>query len=105
VLRTVVQTAVFVRYAAEVWSSAECEEFVSYIAANPEAGKIVRASGGCRKVRWSSQGQGKQGGARVVYFLATEGTVWLLIVYKKAKFDNLPTEFLVQLRQGVQDAL
>jgi hypothetical protein len=29
----------------------------------------------------------------------------LLIVYKKAKFDNLPTSFLVALRQGVEDAL
>jgi len=29
----------------------------------------------------------------------------LLIVYKKAKFDNLPTSFIVQLKQGVEDAL
>jgi hypothetical protein len=104
-LRTVAQTEIFIRYAAEVWSASECEEFITYIAANPEAGKIIRGSGGCRKVRWSSQGQGKQGGARVVYFLAAEDTVWLLIAYKKAKFDNLPTDFLVSLRQGVQDAL
>lgn len=32
-------------------------------------------------------------------------TIWLLIVYKKAKFDNLPTSFLVELKQGVEDAL
>jgi len=29
----------------------------------------------------------------------------LLIVYKKAKFDNLPTSFLAELKQGVEDAL
>jgi len=28
-----------------------------------------------------------------------------LIVYKKAKFDNLPTSFLVELKQGVEDAI
>ena len=56
-------------------------------------------------MRWSSEGQGKQGGARIIYFLAVGGTVWLLIVYKKAKFDNLPTSFLVELKQGVEDAL
>jgi hypothetical protein len=105
VLRTVSETEVFIRYAAEVWSTQEREEFINHIAGNPEAGKIIRGSGGCRKVRWSSQGQGKQGGARVIYFLSTKGTVWLLIVYKKAKFDTLPTEFLVALKQGVEDAL
>jgi len=68
-------------------------------------GKLIRGSGGCRKVRWSAEGQGKQGGARVIYFLATDGTIWLLIVYKKAKYDNLPTAFLAELKKGVEDAL
>jgi len=50
-MRTVAETPVFVRYAAEVWSDAERQEFISFIAANPEAGNIIRGSGGCRKVR------------------------------------------------------
>jgi hypothetical protein len=48
---------------------------------------------------------GKRGGARVIYFLAPDATVWLLIVYSKAKFDNLPASFLAQLRQGIEDAI
>jgi len=95
----------FQRYAAEVWSEAERNSFIIFIAANPEAGDLIRGSGGCRKVRWSTSGQGKSGGARVIYFNSNGGTVWLLIVYKKAKFDNLPTSFLVELKQGVEDAL
>ena len=104
-MRTVAETPVFVRYAAEVWSDAEREEFISFIAANPEAGKLIQGSGGCRKVRWFAKGHGKRGGARVIYFLSAEGTVWLLIVYKKAKYDNLPTTFLADLKKGVEDAL
>jgi hypothetical protein len=105
-MRTVAETQVFVRYAAEVWSEAERQEFINFIAANPEAGDIIRESGGCRKVRWSRSGTGKRGGARVIYFLASDGTVWLLlIVYSKAKFDNLPASFLVQLKKGVEDAI
>lgn len=104
-MRTVAETPVFVRYASEVWSDAERQEFISFIAANPEAGDIIRGSGGCRKVRWSRSGTGKSGGARVIYFLATEGTVWLLIVYSKAKFENLPASFLAQLKKGVEDAI
>ncbi|WP_216352549.1 L-histidine N(alpha)-methyltransferase [Aquaspirillum sp. LM1] len=104
-VRTVAETAIFQRYASEVWSEAERVEFINWIAANPEAGDVIRGSGGCRKVRWSSAGQGKRGGARVIYFNASTQTIWLLIVYKKAKFDNLPTSFLVKLKQGVEDVI
>ena len=41
----------------------------------------------------------------MIYFLHTDEIIWLLIVYKKAKFDNLPTSFVVQLRKAVQDAI
>ena len=104
-MRTVAETSVFVRYAAEVWSEAEREEFINFIAGNPEAGDVIRGSGGCRKVRWSRSGTGKRGGARVIYFLASKGTVWLLIVYSKSKFDNLPASFLAELKKGVEDAI
>jgi mRNA-degrading endonuclease RelE of RelBE toxin-antitoxin system len=104
-VRTVAETPIFQRYAAEVWSEAERSQFISFIAANPEAGDLIRGSGGCRKVRWSTAGKGKSGGARVIYFNSDEGTIWLLIVYKKAKFDNLPTSFLIELKQGVENAL
>ena len=104
-VRTVAETPIFQRYASEVWLEAERVEFVNWLAANPEAGDVIRGSGGCRKVRWTSSGQGKRGGARVIYFNANTETIWLLIVYKKAKFDNLPTSFLVELKKGVEDAL
>lgn len=104
-VRTVAETPIFVKYAAEVWTAEERAEFINWIAANPLAGDVVPGSGGCRKVRWTASGRGKRGGARVVYFLQAEHTVWLLIVYTKAKFDNLPTEFLAALKKGVEDAL
>ncbi len=56
IVLTVAETAVFVRYAAEVWSDAEREAFISWIAANPNAGDVIPSSGGCRKVRWGRQG-------------------------------------------------
>ena len=104
-MRTVAETDVFQRYADEVWKEGEREKFIEWIAAHPEAGAIIAGSGGCRKVRWATTGQGKSGGARIIYFLNSDETVWLLIVYKKAKFDNLPTAFIAQLRKAVQDAL
>lgn len=104
-VRTVAETQIFQRYAADIWTEAERDAFINWIAANPEAGDVIKGSGGCRKVRWSASGRGKRGGARVIYFNVSEHTIWLLIVYTKGKFDNLPTSFLVELKQGVEDAL
>ncbi len=104
-MRTVAETPIFFRYASEIWSDVERQEFITFIAANPEAGAVIRGSGGCRKVRWSRPGIGKRGGARIVYFVAMDEVVWLLIVYTQAKFDTLPTSFLAQLKQGVEDAI
>ena len=104
-MRTGAETEVFQRYAEEVWSTAEREAFVSWMATSPETGKIIRGSGGSRKVRWSTEGVGKRGGARVIYFISSDETIWLLTVYKKANFENLPTAFLKELKRGIEDAL
>ncbi len=100
-MHTVSETEIFQRYAASVWSESERTEFINWIAANPLAGDVVPGSNGCRKVRWSRGGMGKRGGVRVIYFNELEGHTWLLIVYAKAKFDNLPVEFLAKLRSEV----
>jgi hypothetical protein len=72
------------------------------LAQNPLAGDVIQGAGGLRKVRWSRSGMGKRGGARVIYYnLLEDGCIWLLIVYTKAKFDSLPTEFLVKLKEAI----
>ena len=72
---------------------------------NPESGDIIPGGGGCRKVRWAASGRGKRGGTRVIHFIAPDRTTGLLIARKKAQFDNLPTSFLADLKQGVEDVL
>ncbi|HEV2836396.1 MAG TPA: hypothetical protein VGW58_13810 [Pyrinomonadaceae bacterium] len=104
-LRTVAETAIFQRYAAEIWTEDQLNDFITWIAANPTAGDVIPGSGGCRKVRWASSGRGKRGGARVIYFNESDQTIWLLIVYTKAKFDKLPSAFLAELKRGIEDAL
>ncbi|MFN9480391.1 MAG: transcriptional regulator [Betaproteobacteria bacterium] len=101
-MRTVAETAVFRRYAEQIWTPAELAAFIDWIAANPLAGEVIPGSGGCRKVRGGRAGIGKRGGARVVYFNSNDGRIWLLIVYTKAKFDKLPSKFLSQLKEEVE---
>ena len=101
---TIVETPTFQRCAADVWSEAELMEFKLWLAGNPLVGDVIAGAGGLRKVRWSRAGMGKRGGARVVYFnQLADGTIALLMVYTKAKFDNLPTTFLLQLKQELKN--
>jgi hypothetical protein len=102
-MQTVSETEIFQKYADVIWSDDERVEFINWIAANPMAGDVIPGSNGCRKVRGARQGMGKRGGARVIYFNEVEGRIWLLIVYAKAKFDNLPAEFLAQLKREVEN--
>ena len=97
---TVIETPIFLRYAAEVWSDDERGAFVDWIASHPDAGDVIPGTAGLRKVRWSRAGMGKQGGARAIYFLLTDkGEVVLLLAYAKAKFDNLSSDFLRRVKE------
>lgn len=99
-MRTVIETLEFITWASKVWGDAERTEFVSWIAVNAEAGDVIPGSGGLRKVRWARAGMGKRGGARVIYFNRNErGEVVLLIVYAKAKFDNIGADVLKAIKE------
>ncbi len=96
---TVVETPEFSAWARQVWSDEDREAFIGWIASNPEAGDAIPGAGGLRKVRWRRAGMGKRGGARVIYDLRpARHEILLIIVYAKAKFDNLRPEFLLQLK-------
>ena len=73
---TVIETPVFLRYAAKVWDDAERDEFIVWLAEHPDAGDVMAATGGLRKVRWSRPGMGKRGGVRVIYMLRNAQGVW-----------------------------
>ena len=97
---TVIESSVFIKYAQAIWSDEERVAFINWIAINPLAGDVMPGSGGCRKIRWSRRGIGKSGGSRVIYFNHLDaGKIYLMIVYTKSKFDNLPNEFLDQLKK------
>lgn len=87
---TVVETTTFGRDSARVLSVNEREALIEYIAFNPEAGVIMRGTGGVRKLRWAAKGRGKSGGARVVYYYLDErAPVFLLALFAKGEKDNL----------------
>ena len=87
---TVIETPVFQKQAAKVWTEAERLDFIAWIAGQPESGDVIPGADGARKVRWSRPGMGKRGGARVIYFnLIADEVVLLVAIYTKAERDTL----------------
>ena len=56
----------------------------------PEAGPIIRNSGGVRKIRWGLKGKGKSDEIRVIYYWAKSvDQVFLLTLYAKGEIEDL----------------
>lgn len=92
-LITVAETPLFQRQARDVWDENEREDFVNFIARNPEAGDVIADTGGVRKVRWGRGGSGKRGGARVIYFYRdADVPLYLLMIYAKARQEDLSAD-------------
>ncbi|MCC7462120.1 MAG: transcriptional regulator [Gammaproteobacteria bacterium] len=97
---TVIETPTFTRLRPDYWSEDERGEFVVWLVANPEAGDVVKGSGGCRKVRWSCPGTGKRGGVRVIHYnRLADGVIYLLLIYAKGTQDSIPGKTLMRIRE------
>lgn len=67
---------------------------VTWIAANPSAGKLIEGTGGARKLRFAGRRKGKSGGYRVItFFTGADIPVFLLNIFaKNEKSDLTPKE-------------
>ena len=61
-----IEATAFTKYVYDYRSEDEYLGLQSFLLQYPEAGKVVRDSGGVRKVRWAIAGKGKSGGVRVI---------------------------------------
>jgi hypothetical protein len=65
---SIVETPEFLSATRKLLNEEERVVLIDYLARNPTAGELIRATGGVRKLRWGLAGRGKRGGARVIYF-------------------------------------
>lgn len=100
---TVVESPIFQRVWPRYWDEDERAEFAAFIAINPEAGAVIRGSGGVRKVRWAREGSGKSGGVRIIYLTRNEaGEVYLLTLYAKSESENISLNTLKEIRRALE---
>ncbi len=101
-LQEVSEAPAFSRKAAKLWAQEEYDEFIGFIARNPEAGDLIEASGGARKVRWSRAGSGKRGGTRIVtYYYDETLPVYLLMLFAKNEKADLSADNKRELRETI----
>jgi mRNA-degrading endonuclease RelE of RelBE toxin-antitoxin system len=101
-----IETPIFTKLVTDLISDDEYRKLQLALVLRPEAGKIIPGSGGLRKIRWKSGGSGKRGGLRVIYFWdVPEDTIYMLLIYKKSKQEDLTSNQLKTLRNLVKEFL
>ena len=74
-----------------------------YLINFPDAGDVIRGSGGVRKLRWGLPGQGKRGGLRVVYYwIGKDEQILFLTVYRKTEAADISQEAIREMRKLVK---
>ncbi len=65
-------------------------ELQAFLADRPDAGAIIRGTGGLRKVRWAASGHGKRGGVRIIYYWrVVNDQILLMTLYAKNEVADL----------------
>ena len=96
-----VESAAFDRLRACYLDDDEYCDLQQYMMREPEAGAVVRGSGGVRKLRWRREGAGKRGGLRIIYYVRYKpNEFWMLSLYAKAKQDSAPAHILKRLKEA-----
>lgn len=98
-----IETSLFTRLLPDYLTDDEYRSLQSYLMAKPDAGNLVRGSGGVRKVRWARSGRGKSSGVRVIYYWKqSQHEIWMLTLYNKSERSTIPGHSLKQIAEAVK---
>ncbi len=99
-----VELTPFISFRAEHWNDDELRALQSFLLVSPDAGDLIRGGAGLRKLRWSAQGRGKRGGARVIYYWHVPGDrIYLIYGYVKSEKEDLTPQQVKTLAELMKD--
>ena len=99
---TFVETRLFTGLVSQYLSDDEYADLQRALIADPEAGDVIRGTGGVRKLRWGVAGRGKRGGIRIIYYVrAQQGQIWMLTLYAKNEEQTIPAHVLRKIREEI----
>jgi mRNA-degrading endonuclease RelE of RelBE toxin-antitoxin system len=100
----IIETSIFTRQVRELLSDGEYRDLQEALVSRPDAGSVVRGSGGLRKLRWGVRGKGKRGGVRIIYYWAARrAQILMLLIYSKSERDDLTPGQLKSLKRVVEE--
>jgi hypothetical protein len=95
-----IESSLFTKMVYDYLSEDDYTAFQQFLMEQPEAGAVVKGSGGVRKVRWARTGAGKSGGVRVCYYKRNAaGQILLLVIYAKSVQASISGAVLKQLKE------
>jgi hypothetical protein len=101
-----VETPIFTRQVQDLLSDEQYRDLQDELRNHPDAGSKIRGSAGLRKLRWATEGQGKSGGVRVIYYwIVARDQIFMVYMYPKSKQADLSPEQLKVLRTAVEEEL
>lgn len=102
----IIETSIFTKKIKSLLTDEDYRNLQNELILNPEKGKVIRGSGGLRKMRWGISGRGKIGGVRIIYYwILKKETILMLLVYPKNEQDNLTPSQLKLLKSLVEKEL
>ena len=102
----IIETKIFTKRVGKLLTEDEYAKLQIHLANFPASGKIIPESGGLRKIRWSEEGRGKRGGARVIYYwFVSDDQLIMLFIYSKNEADDLTKEQIKKLKKLVEEEL
>lgn len=90
-----VELPAFARHRANYLDDDAFTSFQKLLLEDPEAGDLIKGTGGLRKVRFEDKRRqkGKSGGIRVIYYWWVGGAqFWLFTLYDKDEADDLTAQ-------------
>ena len=100
-----IETTIFTKEIQRLTTDDNYRMLQTALMLRPDAGSLIKGSGGLRKIRWNLPGQGKRGALRVIYFWNAPDTIFLLFPYRKNEQEDLTTDQLKLLRELVKEFL
>ncbi|MBF0231951.1 MAG: hypothetical protein HQK65_02800 [Desulfamplus sp.] len=101
-----IETPVFTKLICELLSDDDYRMVQQALVLRPEAGSLIQGSGGLRKLRCNTKGSGKRGGLRLIYYWDNITIrIYMLLVYRKSKQDDLTSAQLKILKNLIKELL
>ncbi|WP_313919527.1 type II toxin-antitoxin system RelE/ParE family toxin [Tahibacter sp.] len=95
-----IESTIFTADVRSILSEDDYRELQIYLSDNPDAGDVIKDSGGLRKIRWKAKGKGKSGGARVIYYYLVDASqIRMLLIYTKGVREDITAAEKKILRQ------